>query len=368
VRPAVPFLELSTQYRQIKSEIDRAIQDVLDCGVFVLGGQVEAFEKEFGAYLGVPYAVAVSSGTDALRLALLGAGVGPGDEVITSALTAVATVVAIEGAGARAILVDIDPETYTLDVSQVKSRLTPRTKAIVPVHLYGHPAGIEPLLAIAACQGFEIVEDACQAHGATYQGKKVGGFGLFGCFSFYPTKNLGGYGDGGMIVTGSVDHAEHVRLLRNYGERGRFEHHVRGFNCRMDELQAAILRVKLRHLDGWNAQRRHLARGYDRGLKGTGVKVPVERPDATHVYCSYIIRHQSRNRLREWLADRGIDAHVQYPWPIHLQPAYRDLGAGLGSFSVAEQAASEILSLPIFPELDEFAIATICDAVRAFAG
>ena len=340
---------------------------VLDCGVFVFGGQVAAFEKEFAAYLGVPHAVGVSSGTDALRLALLGAGIGPGDEVITSALTAVATVVAIEGAGARVILADIDPETYTLDACQVKSRLTPRTKAIVPVHLYGHPADIEPLLAIAASRGLEIVEDACQAHGATYQGKKVGGFGLFGCFSFYPTKNLGGYGDGGMIVTGSADHAEHLRLLRNYGERGRFEHHLRGFNCRMDELQAAILRVKLRHLDAWNAQRRHLARCYDRGLKGTGAKVPIERPDTTHVYCSYVIRHPSRNRLREWLADHGIDARVQYPRPIHLQPAYRDLGAGSGSFPAAEQAASEILSLPIFPELDESAIGAVCDAIRAFA-
>ena len=368
MRPAVPFLELYTQYRQVKTEIDRAIQDVLDCGVFVFGGQVAAFEKEFAAYLGVPHAVGVSSGTDALRLALLGAGVGPGDEVITSALTAVATVVAIEGTGARAILADIDPETYTLDASQVKSRLTPRTKAIVPVHLYGHPTDIEPLLAIAAHRRLEIVEDACQAHGATYQGKKVGGFGLFGCFSFYPTKNLGGYGDGGMIVTRSADHAEHVRLLRNYGEQGRFEHHLRGFNCRLDELQAAILRVKLRHLDAWNAQRRDLAREYDRGLKGTGVKVPVGRPDTTHVYCSYVIRHPSRNRLREWLADHGIDARVQYPWPIHLQPAYRDLGAGSGSFPAAEQAASEILSLPIFPELDESGIGTVCDAIRAFAG
>jgi dTDP-4-amino-4,6-dideoxygalactose transaminase len=367
VRPAIPFLELSTQYRQVKVEIDRAIQNVLDCGVFVFGDQVRTFENEFATYLGVPHAVAVSSGTDALRLALLGAGVGPGDEVITSALTAVATVVAIEGAGARVILVDIDPETYTLDACEVKNRLTSRTKAIVPVHLYGYPTDIELLLEIAADQGLEIIEDACQAHGATYQGKKVGGFGLFGCFSFYPTKNLGGYGDGGMIVTGSADHAEYVRLLRNYGERGRFEHHLRGFNCRMDELQAAILRVKLRHLDVWNAQRRHLARGYDRRLKGTGVKVPVERPDTTHVYCSYVIRHPSRDRLREWLANRGIDTRVQYPRPIHLQPAYRDLGTGLGGFPVAEQAASEILSLPIFPELDESAIGIVCDAIRAFA-
>jgi dTDP-4-amino-4,6-dideoxygalactose transaminase len=365
LRPAVPFLELHTQYRQVKTEIDRAIQDVLDCGVFVFGGQVGAFEREFAAYLGVPHAVGVSSGTDALRLALLGAGVGPGDEVITSALTAVATVVAIEGTGARVILADIDPETYTLDASQVERRLTSRTKAIVPVHLYGQPTDVE-LCAIAASRGSEIVEDAVR-HVAQRTGKKVGGFGLFGCFSFYPTKNLDGYGDGGMIVTRSADHAEHVRLLRNYGERGRFEHHLRGFNCRMDELQAAILRVKLRHLDTWNAQRRDLARGYDRGLKGTGVKVPVGRPDTTHVYCSYVIRHPSRNRLREWLADRAIDAHVQYPCPIHLQPAYRDLGAGLGSFPVAEQATSEILSLPIFPELDESAIGTVCDAIRSFA-
>jgi dTDP-4-amino-4,6-dideoxygalactose transaminase len=363
----VPFLELCTQYHRVKAEIDRSIQDVLDCGVFLFGRQVEAFEKEFAAYLGVPHAVAVSSGTEALRLALLAAGVGAGDEVVTSALTAVATVVAIEGAGARAILADIDPETYTLDASEVESRLTLRTKAIVPVHLYGHPVDIEPLLAIAACRGLQIIEDACQAHGAMYQGKKVGGFGLFGCFSFYPTKNLGGYGDGGMIVTSSADHAEHLRLLRNYGERGRFEHHVRGFNCRLDELQAAILRVKLQHLDAWNARRRHLARSYYKGLKGNGVKLPVERPGSTHVYCSYVIRHSSRNRLREWLAARGVDARVQYPRPIHLQPAYRDLGAGPASFPAAEEAASEILSLPIFPELDESRIEVVCEAIRAFA-
>jgi dTDP-4-amino-4,6-dideoxygalactose transaminase len=367
VKPAVPFLELRSQYRKIKTEIDRAIQEVLDCGVFIFGGHVEAFENEFAAYIGVPHAVAVSSGTDALRLALLGAGLGPGDEVITSALTAVATVVAIEATGARVILADIDPDHYTLDAFQVESRLTPRTKAIVPVHLYGNPTDIEPLLAIAACRDLQIIEDACQAHGATYQGKKVGGFGLFGCFSFYPTKNLGGYGDGGMIVTGSADHAEHIRLLRNYGERGRFEHHLRGFSSRLDELQAAILRVKLRHLDAWNAQRRRLARSYDRGLDGTGVKVPVERPDTTHVYCSYVIRHPSRNRLREWLVGRGIDARVQYPRPIHLQPAYPDLGAGMESFPAAEQAASEILSLPIFPELEESAIGLVCDGIRAFA-
>lgn len=367
MRTVVPFVDLRTQYHQLKTEIDRAIQDVLDSGVFLFGGQVGVFEKEFAAYLGAPHAVAVSSGTEALRLALLAAGVGPGDEVVTSAMTAVATVVAIEGVGGRAILVDIDPATYTLDVSQVEARLTPQTKAIVPVHLYGHPTDLKSLLEIATSRGLEIIEDACQAHGATYDGKKVGGFGLFGCFSFYPTKNLGGCGDGGMIVTRSADYAEHVRLLRNYGERERFTHYLRGFNCRMDELQAAILRVKLRHLDASNARRRLLARGYDTHLKGTSVKLPVERPEATHVYCSYVIRHPLRNRLREWLADRGIDTRIQYPWPIHLQPAYSDLGAGPGSFPAAEKAASEILSLPIFPELDEPQVALVCDAIRAFA-
>jgi dTDP-4-amino-4,6-dideoxygalactose transaminase len=366
VRTVIPFVDLRTQYHELKTKIDRAIQDVLDNGVFLFGSNVEAFEKEFAAYLGVSHAVAVSSGTEALRLSLLAGGLGPGDEVLTTAMTAVATVVAIEGAGARAILVDIDPATYTLDVSQVEARLTPQTKAIVPVHLYGHPTDLKPLLDIATQRGLEIIEDACQAHGATYYNRKVGSFGLFGCFSFYPTKNLGGYGDGGMIVTGSADHAEHVRLLRNYGERERFKHYLKGFNCRMDELQAAILRVKLQHLDAWNARRRLLARGYDTALTGNGVQVPVERPEATHVYCSYVIRHRSRNRLREWLADRGIDTRIQYPWPIHLQPAYSDLGTGPGSFPAAEKAASEILSLPIFPELDESQVARVSDAIRAF--
>jgi dTDP-4-amino-4,6-dideoxygalactose transaminase len=282
-------------------------------------------------------------------------------------MTAVATVVAIEAVGARAILVDIDPATYTLDVSQVDARLTPKTKAIVPVHLYGHPTDLKPLLDIASMRGLEIIEDACQAHGATYYNRKVGSFGLFGCFSFYPTKNLGGYGDGGMIVSGSADHAEHLRLLRNYGERERFTHHLRGFNCRMDELQAAILRVKLKHLDASNAQRRLLARVYDTRLQTTGVKLPVERPGSTHVYCSYVIRHPSRDRLREWLADRGIDTRVQYPRPIHLQPAYSDLGMRAGSFPAAEEAASEILSLPIFPQLEESHVAVVCDAIQAFA-
>jgi dTDP-4-amino-4,6-dideoxygalactose transaminase len=367
VRTVVPFVDLRTQYNELKAEIDRAIHGVLDGGVFLFGTQVEAFEKEFAAYLGVPHAVAVSSGTEALRLSLLAAGVRPGDEVLTTAMTAVATVVAIESAGGRAILVDMDPATYTLDVSQVEARLTPRSKAIVPVHLYGYPADLTPLLDIAASRGLAIVEDACQAHGATYCNKKVGSFGLFGCFSFYPTKNLGGYGDGGMIVTGSADHAAHLRLLRNYGERERFTHDLRGFNSRMDELQAAVLRVKLKHLDAANARRRLLARAYDTNLQGTGVKLPVERPGSTHVYCSYVIRHPSRDRLREWLADRGVDTRVQYPRPIHLQPAYRDLATGPGSFPAAERAASEILSLPIFPELSHSQVAVICDAIRAFA-
>ena len=367
MRMVVPFVDLRTQYHQLKTEIDGAIQDVLDSGVFLFGGQVEVFEEEFAAYLGASHAVAVSSGTEALRLALLAADVRPGDEVLTSALTAVATVVAIEGVGARAILVDIDPATYTLDVSQVEARLTPQTKAIVPVHLYGHPTDLKPLLDIAASRELEIIEDACQAHGATYYHRKLGSFGLFGCFSFYPTKNLGGYGDGGMIVTGSADQAEHLRLLRNYGERQRFTHYLRGFNCRMDELQAAILRVKLRYLDASNARRRLLARAYDTHLKGTSLKLPVERPGNRHVYCSYVIRHPSRDRLREWLADRGIDTRVQYPRPIHLQPAYSVLGAGPGSFPAAEKAASEILSLPIFPQLDESQVAMVCDAIRGFA-
>ena len=367
MRPGVPFLELRTRYHRLKPEIDGAIQDVLEHGLFVLGPEVGTFEAEFAAYLGVSHAVAVSSGTDALRLALLAAGVGPGDEVVTSALTAAGTVVGIEGTGARAVLVDIDPATYTLDVHQVEARLSARTKAIVPVHLYGQPADLHSLTAIATRRGLAIVEDACQAHGATYHGQKAGSVGLFGCFSFYPTKNLPGYGDGGMVVTSSADHAERLRLLRNYGERDRFAHHLRGFNCRLDELQAAVLRVNLRHLDGWNGDRQRLARRYRAGLEGTGVTVPVERPGGMHVYCSYVIRHPARDRLREWLAAHRIGTSVQYPWPIHLQPAYRNLGAGAGSFPAAEQAAVEILSLPIFPELDEGAIDTVCDAIRAFA-
>ena len=351
-RQAIPAFDLTRQYAAIRREIDAAIAGVLAGGSFILGENVKAFEREFAAYCQADFAVGVGSGTEALHLALLALGIGAGDEVITVPHTAVATVAAIELAGARPVLVDVDPATMTMAPSQVEQHVSARTKAILPVHLYGHPAALDPILHVAQAHNLYVIEDCAQAHGAEYQGRRVGSIGNVGCFSFYPTKNLGAYGDGGMVVTSDSEINKRLRLLREYGWQERYVSAVRGgTNSRLDEIQAAILRVKLRHLDEWTRARRSLAARYCSLLAGSPVITPVEAPEARHVYHLYVVRSSQRDALRAYLNDNGVGTGIHYPVPVHLQPGYADLGSGTGSFPVTERLAQEILSLPMFPEL-----------------
>jgi dTDP-4-amino-4,6-dideoxygalactose transaminase len=362
----IPFSDLSLQYLSLKEEIDASIQRVLDGGWFVLGREVQAFEEEFAKYVGARYAVGVGSGTEALHLGLVACGVGPGDEVITVSHTAVATVAAIELTGARPVLVDIDPLSYTMDPAYVEESMGPATKAIVPVHLYGQMADLDPILSIARRHGLKVVEDAAQAHGAEYKGRKAGSVGDVGCFSFYPTKNLGAFGDGGLVVTSNADLAERLRLLRQYGWRERYVSSMRGTNSRLDELQAAILRVKLKKLDEWNGVRREHAALYDELLADAAVITPVEMEYAKHCYHIYAVRSRQREELRRFLRENDVGVLVHYPVPVHLQEAYADLGFGEGSLPVTEQVASEVLTLPVAPEVTKEQIRKVCDLVREF--
>jgi dTDP-4-amino-4,6-dideoxygalactose transaminase len=362
----IPFSDLKQQYLSIKDEIDACIQRVLASGWFILGQEVLAFEEEFAAYLGTSYAVGVGSGTEALHLALLACGAGPGDEVITVSHTAVATVAAIELTGARPVFVDIDPRSYTMDVSQLEGKIGPATKVILPVHLYGQTADMEPILDLARRRGVKVVEDAAQAHGAEYRGRKAGSMGDAGCFSFYPTKNLGALGDGGLVATSDQSTAERLRLLRQYGWKDRYISSIRGLNSRLDELQAAILRVKLGKLDEWNDVRRKHAAQYDELLQGSAVTTPVQMEYGKHCYHIYAIRSLFRDELREFLRERGVGALVHYPVPVHLQDAYRDLGLVEGALPVTEQVAAEVLTLPVAPEVTEDQIRQVCDLILEF--
>jgi dTDP-4-amino-4,6-dideoxygalactose transaminase len=363
----IPFVDLPAQYRSIKADIDAAVQRVLDGGQFVLGPAVSGFERSFAAYCGTAEAVCVNSGTSALHLALLAAGVSPGDEVVTVPFTFVATAAAIEHAGAKPVFVDVDETYYTMDPARLEAAITPRTKAIVPVHLYGQPADMDPILEIANRRGIPVIEDACQAHGAEYHGRRCGSMGALGCFSFYPTKNLGAYGEAGAVVTNDPRLAGRARLLRNWGEETQYTHVARGFNYRMDALQGAMLDVKLRHLDGWTEARRSHAASYARHLADTAIVVPRTRNDVRHVFHVYAIRATRRDALRTRLADAGVQTSIHYPIPVHLQPAYRDLAYRLGDFPVAERLAAGVLSLPIFPELTEEQIARIAGIIHAAA-
>ena len=362
----IPPVDLKRQYASIKDEIDAAVARVLEGGWYILGNEVTAFEREFAACCGVAHAVGVGSGTDALQLALTTCGVGSGDEVITVPHTAVATVAAIELASARPVLVDIDPVRYTLDPARLEAAITPHTRAVIPVHLYGCPADLSPILEIAHQHNLYVVEDCAQAHGAEYRGRPVGSWGHVAAFSFYPTKNLGACGDGGMVVTNDPELAERARLLRQYGWRERYISSLKGLNSRLDELQAAILRVKLHHLKDWNEKRRRLARLYDERLAGSGVITPCRPEDAMHVYHLYVVRHPRRDDLQTFLREQTIGSLIHYPVPVHLQPAYRDLGYKVGDLPAAEAAAQEVLSLPLYPELREEEAATVADAVIAF--
>jgi dTDP-4-amino-4,6-dideoxygalactose transaminase len=363
----IPVINLKAQYHRIRPEVDAALQRVLESGNFILGAEVTAFEQEFAYYCGVSHAVGVNSGTAALQLALLACGVGPGDEVLTVSHTAVATVAAVELTGARPRLADIDPRRFTLDPQQVASSLTPRTRAIVPVHLYGGPADLGPLIEIARQHNLSVVEDCAQAHGATYDGRQVGSWGRAAAFSFYPTKNLGAYGDGGAVLTNDPALAERARSLRQYGWDERRVSQVKGLNSRLDDLQAAVLRVKLGYLEMWNERRRELARLYDRLLVGSGLALPSEPEDCRHVYHQYVVRTPRRDELRKFLARRGICTGIHYPLPVHLQPAYANLGYRPGDLPESELAASEVLSLPLYPELDETAAEAVCNAVLDFS-
>lgn len=362
----IPFMDLTAQYHHLRPEMEAAIQRVLQGGRFILGQEVAAFEEEFAAFCGVPFAVAVASGSEALQLALLACGISPGDEVITSPLTAVATVAAIEMAGARPILVDIDPQRYTLHPAQVEAALTSRTRVILPVHLYGCPADLSPLLEIARLHGLTLIEDCAQAHGASYHSKMVGAWGELGAFSFYPTKNLGAYGDAGAILTSRADLAEKLRKIRQYGWGAQQISEQKGINSRLDEIQAAILRVKLPHLAAWNARRRELASLYHSRLARTRLVLPPIPQDSDPVFHLYVIRHPQRDALQAYLAGRGMQTLVHYPVPIHLQPAYADLGYRRGSLPEAETASREVLSLPLYPELSAETVEEICRAILDF--
>jgi dTDP-4-amino-4,6-dideoxygalactose transaminase len=362
----IRILDLQAQYQAHRDEIDRAILDVVASGQFVLGPNVRTFETELAEYVGCRRAVGVASGTDALQLALVALGIGPGDEVITTPFTFIATASTISHTGAVPVFVDIDPRTFNIAPELVEAAITPRTKAILPVHLFGQMVDMEPILDIARRHGLRVIEDAAQAIGAEEGGKRAGSAGDIGCFSFYPTKNLGAYGDGGMVTTNDPVLAEKVDMLRRQGSKKKYFNEVLGFNSRLDEIQAALLRVKLKYLDAWAEERQRVARRYAELLAGTGVETPHERPDVRHVYHQYTIRSRHRDELRAYLKEQGIGTMIYYPVPLHCLPLYAGLGYAEGSLPESERAAAEVLSLPMYPELEEEQIQTVAAAVVAF--
>jgi dTDP-4-amino-4,6-dideoxygalactose transaminase len=361
----VPYLDLKAQYKTIKPEIDEAVARVLDSCQFVLGPDVAEFERSFATYCEASECIAVNSGTSALHLALLAAGIGPGDEVITVPFTFVASVASILYTGAKPVLVDIDPRSFTMDPALVEAAITSRTKAIMPVHLYGQSADLDPIMEIARRHKLIVIEDAAQAHGAQYKGRRAGSIGDMGCFSFYPGKNLGAYGEGGAITTDNAEFAHTVRMLRDWGQERKYQHVLRGYNYRMEGFQGAILGVKLRHLEAWTESRRRVAQQYNELLAAGEVETPAEMPWARHVYHVYTLRVKERDNLHAVLTDQGIGTGIHYPVPAHLQPAYSDLGYGKGSFPQAEKAAHEVISLPVYPEMTEDQINKVAQALTS---
>jgi dTDP-4-amino-4,6-dideoxygalactose transaminase len=364
----IPVVDLKAQYSTIKPEVDAAIQRVLESTGFIGGPEVRSFEDAFARLVGAEAAVGVASGTAALHLALLACGIGPGDEVITTPFTFYATAEAINQAGATPVFGDIAPDTYNLDPTRIEAAITPRTRAIIPVHLYGQSADMDDILAIARQHGLRVIEDAAQAHAAEHRGRRCGSLGDLACFSFYPSKNLGCYGDGGMVTGSDPALLSRIRRLRDHGRVGKYEHVALGWGSRLDALQAAILGAKLPHLERWTEQRRAAAARYTDLLAGLEVVTPTERPYNRHVYYCYVIRSPRRDALAAHLAAQDIDTIVHYPIPMHLQPAYRGLGLGPGTYPVAEAAAAQVLSLPMFPEITPEQQARVADAVRTFAG
>jgi dTDP-4-amino-4,6-dideoxygalactose transaminase len=362
----IPILDLRRQYRSIEAEIGSAVRDVFESGSFINGPNVVAFEEEVAAYLGAGFAVGLNSGTDALHLALRALDIGPGDEIITTPFTFVATSEAIGMVGATPVFADIDPRTYALDPRAVEAAVTPRTRAILPVHLYGLPAPMQELMAIARRYGLAVVEDCAQSIGATFEGRATGTFGDVGCFSFFPSKNLGAYGDGGMAVTADPQIARRLRALRAHGAAKKYYHEELGVNSRLDELQAAVLRVKLRRLPQWNQARRRVAAAYTNALGSVrGIQVPVEPTDTYAVYHQYTIGVDDRDACKTYLRESGVETMIYYPVPLHLQEVHRAMNLGEGSFPASEHAAGRVLSLPIFPEIEEHEIATVVDALVA---
>lgn len=346
----IPFVDLKTQYQRIKPEIHAAIEQALEQAHFVLGPEVEAFEWQFAQYTHTKHAIAVNSGTSALHLALLAIGVEAGDEVITTPFTFVATASAIDYTGAKPVFVDIEPLTYTIDPNLIEAAITPRTKAIIPVHIFGQPANMDEIMQIAQRHNLRVIEDAAQAHGAEYRGQRIGGIGDVGCFSFYPGKNLGAYGEGGAVTTNDPEIARRIRMLRDWGAEQKYHHVLKGYNYRMDGVQGAVLGVKMNYIEGWTEQRRQHAARYN-ALLGDSFVVPQEASDRRHVYHVYAIRHPQRDQLQRFLAERDIQTGIHYPIPVHLQSCFSGLGYKAGDFPLAEQVANEVLSLPLFPEM-----------------
>ena len=362
----INFVDLKRQYVAIKNEIDPSIKNVVDNTAFILGNEVESFENEFAQYCGVKYGIGVDSGTSALSLALRALNIKEGDEVITVPNTFIATTLAISSVGANVKFVDIDPVTYNMDVNKLRNAINEKTKAIMPVHLFGQSADMDAILKIARKNNLKVIEDACQAHGAEYKGKKAGSIGNVACFSFYPGKNLGAYGDGGALVTNDEELKEKVIALRNYGSKIKYYHPIKGFNNRLDAIQAAVLRVKLKHLNEWNEKRRNNAQLYNEFLKESNVETPIEKTGCKHIYHLYVVRSKKRDKLVESLGRKGISTGIHYPVPIHLQKAYEELNLKKGSFPITEKCSDEILSLPMFAELSEEEIKYIAEKIKEF--
>ena len=362
----VKLVDLDQQYQSVRREIDSAIARVLDRSDFILGEEVHRFEQEFAAYCQAEHAVGLDSGTSALELGVRALGIGVGDEVLVPVNSFIASALAVSIVGAKPVFVDVSPTTYTIDAGQLERFITPRTRAIMPVHLYGQPAELGAITEVAERYGLFVIEDACQAHGARYNKRRVGSIGHVGAFSFYPGKNLGAYGDGGALVTNDAQIADRVCMMRNYGQREKYKHLSLGWNRRLDNIQAAVLRVKLRHLTEWNGLRRRWAALYDELLQDIELVRPVARPPGEHVYHLYVIQVEHRDQLRSYLSTHGIETGIHYPIPIHLQPAYVDLGYRIGDFPVAERSAPRLLSLPMFPELKVEDVESIVDCIRSF--
>lgn len=364
----VPFVDLQAQYRAIKSEIDEAVRRVLDTSAFILGREVEAFERDFAEYVGAEFCVGVNSGTAALHLALAACGVGPGDEVVVPANTFFATAEAVSNAGARPVFVDADPVSYTLDAEKLEAAVTEHTRAVIPVHLYGQAADMDAVLEIAERRNLIVVEDAAQAHGALYKGRRVGALARAGCFSFYPGKNLGAYGEGGAVVTNDADVARRLRLLRDHGSERKYHHEMVGYNCRLEGIQGAVLGVKLKHLDAWNDLRRRHAARYRQLLapleRAGAITLPREMDYSRHVYHLFVVQTEERDALQQRLQEANVQTGIHYPVPVHLQPAYAEHGHRPGDFPETELQARRLLSLPMYAELTDEQIAHVAETIE----